>query len=245
MSETQTGIIDYIQDEILIKNTFHGEFIYLYGNGYVELYKTNDLQGVNPITNQALNEVEQNFITLYRTVLLHLSSEVIQPYINEYADLRQWTPFYNISSRSEYRNLINMLDFYLEPSMLQTNFKTFEPTDANMIKYERHGAENILRHTNRPGKWLLRHSSENRPQTSEKMLQNSNAGIKYYVISFTDNERQITHHLFSHHIGRGWRIASQNQWFTSFLRCLERLLQNYQLSYSEQISHYVMDFDLP
>ncbi len=90
------------------------------------------------------------------------------------------------------------------------------------------------------GKWLLRHSSRNRPTDINEQNRLQQLGIRYYALSYIDRNMKIKHVLITFQVGKGWynRI-----WYTNFLDVLEETLLQQGLRFNQQIFGYIQDDD--
>lgn len=240
-----TTNIDYIAMERDIRLEFHGAYVFVPGDNKLELFETAAVRNlqVHPLTGQKMSKAIQDYIQLNvecydLTGDMLLTPESLQAFFTWYDESRNnGVSIYQLMNDPTTSEAYNIVRFYLTATDFQAHFKDFDPADSDQERYERDLAEKALRGRKRVGTWLLRHSSYNRPveDTAKELLQRT--GVRYYALSFISNKAQIEHKLLTQKVGYGWGYSKR--WFSNFLDCLEYVLVDNDLPYSERISKYV------
>lgn len=236
---------NYIDADRQIMIEYHGGAIFLEGLGTLMLFTTNDITDKNPITGAPLSSEVLAYVKFrdqcYRyTKNISITEEVLNDIFKWYSDSRrEEISILELRNSPETREAYNIARFYMTATDFQSHFRTFNPSDSNMEKYERDLATKALLNSGIVGKWLLRHSSRNRPEEKDEQNKLLKLGIRYYALSYLETPGKIQHILITCKIGKGWN--SGGRWYTNFLDCLENTLAKNGLNFHSQISSYLFD----
>lgn len=225
---------NYITHTYLLRHK--GKYVPLYLEGILRLLKVTGDDVIRLITIE--NTVVVNYIKFHHScyeMSKNININNLKIYFDWYEKERRLKSAIQIASSNNY-SIYNLVRCYMTISDLQSHFATFNDDMINQ-RYERSSAEKALFSSYKVGKWLLRHSSYNRPDNIETKNKMQFLGIRYYALSYTDKNIIICHKLICHRAGYGWR--GDNVWFPCFLDLLEHLLCKYRLTFDERISEYI------
>lgn len=239
--------MDFVDKERDIFFGARGKYIFIRGNTGVTLFETELLSDeiINPLTNIKMSNDEILYIIFALNCYLttkDINLNIFDEYVEWYINLRKsGKSFKDIRSNQEYRDKFNIIRYYLTPTDFQEHFKLFNPNDSNAETYERDLAQKALIKSGETGKWLIRHSSKNRPKNEQKYNYLIRFGIRYYVISWLESDSIIKHILIRKVVGIGWQYFQNDFYhtFTNFLECLEYVLLTLNLEFNKRISVYV------
>lgn len=237
--------IDYISLDRNIIFQCHGKYIYLFGNENLTLFKTKRVIDLaeNPITQKKFSPHIINYIKFRAecyndTRDMLLTKEILEKTFSWYENERRaGITVDQLKTSPETEQNYKIVRYYMTAIDFQSHFKQFDPADSDQERYERDLAEKALRNGGRKGLWLLRHSSYNRPGKKETIDRLRRYGIRYYALSFVDEEMEINHLLLTHQVGVGWNYL--RAWFPTFIDCLEYTLDANNISYFKRISSYI------
>ncbi len=224
-------IIDFValDRELLLK--YKGKRALLEHNGKLEEIIIESMEDCekHPITKLPLSTAESNYIKMH--IECYLSDNNV-----DIKDLYEWYETCRTSNLYMDNKMYKKAKLYLTITDFQSHFKMFTPHDAEMERYERAAAENILQ-LKGSGWWLMRHSSYNRSSAPKIKDAIDNLGARYYALSYMDNYGSIQHVLLYHMVGKGWYI--KDMWYPSFIEYLEYILMKYKLSFNRHVTSYV------
>lgn len=238
---------DYIKIDRQIMLDFHGKYVFIFGSDRLDLFETESVRDLttHPILGKQLSKETIQYIKLYAecydsTKNMPLSSQILQQFFTWYDERRKAEITVeqlktDISTYQAY----NIVRLYMTATDFQDHFINFNVLDSDQERYERHLAEKALNERKRVGTWLLRHSSFNRPSNEVDRLNLWKRGVRYYALSYIDNNGQIQHILLTHQVGKGWKYSTH--WFSNFLDCLEFTLNKNKLPYYKRIGKYIQD----
>lgn len=240
-----TEDIDYIAEDRVLQRTYHGKYVYIFGNHALQLFETEQVKTLtdNPIDGKPLTAAAIAYIKFHADRYafsegLELSDELLSAFFSWYNESRMTGQSdTTLRLNPETSQAYNIVRYYLTIADFQGHFKNFEPENEGQERYERDQAEKALRAKRRSGVWLLRHSSYNRPVDPVVRKKLHREGIRYYALSYVSPDAQIQHRLIEQRVGFGWLYAKQ--WFTNFLDCLEYALHSNQLPYNARIGEYI------
>ena len=247
MSDITT--IDYIKIDRQTLLDFHGKYIFIFGTDRLNLFETKSMINLttHPILGKQLCKETLQYIKSYEECYemskdMLLSPQVLQQFFTWYITRRKAEVTVeqlktNVSTYQAY----NIVRLYMTATDFQDHFRNFDPENSDYERYERHLAEKALQKRKQIGTWLLRHSSYNRPNNEEDMLNLRRKGIRYYAISYIDRDNEIQHVLLIHQVGKGWKYSTN--WFSNFLECLEFALIKNKLPFYGRIGNYIETVD--
>lgn len=236
---------DYIAVDRQTMIDFHGRYTFLEGDEKLDLFETNQIINLptNPLTNQTLTQEELQYIKFHDecykyTGDMELSPETLQQFFTWYADSRRaGATVEALRDSPDTAQAYNIVRYYLTATDFQSHFRNFNPTDSDKEAYERDLAEKALRTSKTIGKWLLRHSSRNRPVSEEAQDKLQRLGYRYYALSYIAKDAQIKHLLITCKVGKGW--STFGSWYTNFVDVLEEALIKSGLVFYQQIQGYI------
>jgi hypothetical protein len=228
--------------------TYHGKYVYLPSGDKLEKFKTLSLLTTNyhPTLRRRLNSTEKSYLRFYAETYRKFGTQSIdfKFHIDRYQDLMKSGISWLVNETGDVaRRFMDIHD-------IQTHFSYFDSSKSDAIRYERELAERSLIKDINAGsdhRWLLRHSSLNRPESTEQLELNYNLGRQYYVLSFRCDPLPIQHILFGFYPGSGWATMSvddngdinpTSNWNPSFTVFFENLLYCYGLKFSTQLHNY-------
>lgn len=228
--------MDFINsDKELIHNTF-GKFVYINVDGELNKYNTEELFKTRKIPNseQLLSKDELNYIDFRYEAYQFAQEKKLD--INTLKLFFDWyiTRRKNESSVSELQNDISTrfvyqnVRYFLTITDCEEHFSNFRAEDSTDERYERDLATRALLKEPVIGKWVLRHSSRNRPSEPEELDRLQKCGIRYYALSFSHCSGNIYHTCLTHQVGKGW-TNNDTVWYPCFLDLLETVLEKYGL----------------
>jgi len=237
--------IDYVAEDRQNMIDFHGKYTFLEGDDKLDLFETDQLINLteNPVTQEPLTQEELQYIKFHDdcykyTGDMQLAPETLQQFFTWYADSRRaGATIETLRDSPDTEQAYKIVRYYLTATDFQSHFRDFNPTDSDKEAYERDLAEKALRTSKTIGKWLLRHSSRNRPVSQEAQDKLQRLGYRYYALSYIAKDAQIKHVLITCKVGKGW--SSFNSWKTNFLDVLEETLIGSGLVFYQQIKGYI------
>lgn len=235
--------IDYIAVNQQTMVYFHGKYTFLENNDKLNLCETKRL--INSDTDRTLTEEELNYVLFHdecyeNTINIELTSDILQRFFTWYLESRRaGITIENLRNSPNTTKAYNIVRYYLTATDFQSHFRSFDPTNSTQERYERNLAEKALLDSDIAGRWLLRHSSKNRPVSKEAQDILQKLGYRYYALSYSTEDKQIYHILITHKVGKGW--YSGTTWYTNFLDVLESTLVKHKLSFDQRISGYIQD----
>lgn len=236
--------IDYIEADRQIMLDFHGKYTFIRGNDSLVLFETDKLLDLaeNPSTGGEILPQEKIYIKFRHDCYVHtdnieLSLEILDNMFTWYDVSRKSHSIKELESNRNTREAVDIVRCFLTITDYQSHFREFNPLDSESEQYERDLAEKALITGMKSGLWLLRHSSKNRPQTETEVKNLRKMGIRYYALSYVDNDYKIQHVLIKQSVGLGWH--GYDKIFPCFLDCLEYLLMIYDIPYSKRIDAYI------
>lgn len=236
--------IDFIAIDRQTMLDFHGKYTFLQDIGKLSLFETENLIDLttHPVTGEDLSIEEKTYIKFHYdcyeyTDDMILSPETLTSFFTWYDKMRKiGKEVRQLKEAPDTEEAFNIVRFYLTATDFQSHFKEFNPLDSEQERYERDLAEKALRQGETSGLWLLRHSSLNRPVTPEAIEKLQVLGVRYYALSYIDDNGQIQHKLLTHAVGIGWKESKAI--FPCFLDCLEYTLHKYKIPYNKRIDKY-------
>lgn len=239
------SVVDYVAQDRMILHKFCGKYFLLKAENNFEIFETENLVGKteNPLTGAPFLQRELDLINFYfecykYTQKLEISEEILNKFFLWYSQTRRLkTVRYLLRDSLETSEAYSLVNYFLTATDFQSHFRNFDPQDSGKQAYERDLAQKALLSENVRGKWLLRHSSRNRPSSKEKQDKITTEGRRYYALTYMDHNRKIRHVLITFVVGQGWSIF--DVWYTNFLDALENSLEKLGLLFYKHVDGYV------
>lgn len=258
---------------------FHGKYIFFPSETRLEKFETLSLLGKNnhPIFDRPFTQEEKDYIQFY--------IETYQKYGIDFIPIESCINYYQELMRSGLAPTTNKYEEigrrFMDIHHIQSHFKHFNITGNSLkmnlenIRYERDLAEKCLNIPDNYGsdhRWLLRHSSLNRPKSSktpseessmpllkssmmisvenpwtEQFDLNTRLGRQYYVLSYRYDPYPIRHVLFGFYPGNGWAVMSTDNNNNVIIRsnwipCFAQFLENLLLTHGLKFSTQIYSY---
>lgn len=241
---------DYIEADRFNMIDFRGRYLFMMNQDHLELTETLSASRAlishrfygRPVNRETLQLIAFRIQCYNVTKDLYIDDDLIQELATWYTDMRKHQSLLSLQENPHTSLQADIARYYVVPQDLYAHFRNFDSLNDTHERFERKQAIDALMADHTENRWLLRHSSYNRPKNPNTLADIIKFGIRYYVLSYSKKRHDtmiVKHVLIIFNVISGWSTSIDDTLiFTNFIDCLEHILQTHNLTFTNIYSDY-------